>query len=224
MGMKLVVGHRNYSSWSLRAWLYMRESGLEFEEIFVELHVGAWREALARYTPAGRAPVLIDDGITVWDSMAIMSYLLEHYPGAVGWPEERAARAHAQSIAAEMHAGFLDVRSTLPLNIRRYREANLSDACRTQIERIQEIWRNCRERYGDTGQWLFGDFTIADVMYAPVVLRFQSYRIDTPGRAGEFVDATLGLSSVQEWIGDAKQEGLSLDFVDELREGDMHLG
>lgn len=224
MGLKLIVGHRNYSSWSLRAWLYLKESGLEFEEVFVELHVGAWREALARYTPAGRVPVLLDDDITVWDSMAIMSYLLENYPNAVGWPKDQPARAHAQSIAAEMHAGFLDVRTSLPMNIRIRREAPVSDACLAQIRRIQSIWSDCRKRYGHRGDWLFGELTIADVMYVPVVLRFSSYGIETSGRASEFVQATLGLDSVQEWIRDAEYEALSLDFVDELREGDMRPG
>ncbi len=224
MSLTLVIGNRNYSSWSLRAWLYLRESGLEFEEVNISLHVGDWRDDVAKYTSAGRVPVLIDDDITVWDSMAIFAHLLERYPDAVGWPADPVQRALARSISAEMHSGFLAIRDALPQNIRIRRTAFVSDVCRAQIDRVQSIWRECRERFGDRGPWLFGELGIADVMFAPVALRFVSYGIPVEGRAAEFVDATLALPSVQEWISAAQDEGLALDFVDELGKGDMILG
>ena len=224
MSLTLVIGNRNYSSWSLRAWLYLRESGLEFEEVNISLHVGDWRDDVAKYTSAGRVPVLIDDDITVWDSMAIFAHLLERYPDAVGWPADPVQRALARSISAEMHSGFLAIRDALPQNIRIRRTAFVSDVCRAQIDRVQSIWRECRERFGDRGPWLFGELGIADVMFAPVALRFVSYGILVEGRAAEFVDATLALPSVQEWISAAQDEGLALDFVDELGKGDMILG
>ncbi len=224
MSLTLVIGNRNYSSWSLRAWLYLRESGLEFEEVFVSLHVGDWRAEIAKYTPAGRVPVLIDRDVTVWDSMAIMEYLLERFPDAVGWPTEPAERALARSISAEMHSGFLAVRSGLPQNIRIRRPAVVPELCRAQIDRVQAIWTDCRERDGHRGPWLFGDFGIADVMFVPVALRFVSYGIPVEGRGAEFLRATLARPSVQEWIHASEAEGLPLAFVDELGEGDMILG
>ena len=224
MSLTLVIGNRNYSSWSLRAWLYLRESGLEFEEAFISLHVGNWRDEVAKYTPAGRVPILIDDDITVWDSMAIMAYLLDRYPDVVGWPADPMERALAQSISAEMHSGFLAIRDGLPQNIRIRRPATVSDVCHAQIGRVQAIWSDCRERFGHRGQWLFGDLGIVDVMFVPVALRFVSYGIPVEGRAAEFVRATLALPSVQEWVRAAQDEGLSLNFVDELGKGDMILG
>ncbi len=224
MSLTLVIGNRNYSSWSLRAWLYLRESGLEFEEVFISLHVGIWREEVAKYTPAGRVPVLIDDDITVWDSMAIMAYLLDRYPDVVGWPPDPMERALAQSISAEMHSGFLAIREGLPQNIRIRRPATVSEVCRAQIGRVQDIWSDCRERFGHRGPWLFGDLGIVDVMFVPVALRFVSYGIPVEGRAAEFVRATLALPSVQEWVRASQDEGLPLDFVDELGQGDMILG
>ena len=224
MSLILVIGNRNYSSWSLRAWLYLRESDLDFEERFISLHIGNWREEVAKYSPAARVPVLIDDDITVWDTMAIMAHLLDRHPEAVGWPADLTERALARSISAEMHSGFQALRTELPQNIRMRRSAPVSDVCRTQIDRVQTIWRECRERFSSRGPWLFGDFGIADVMFVPVALRFVSYGIPIEDRAAEFVDATLALRSVQEWISAAQDEGLALDFVDELGKGDMILG
>ena len=224
MSLTLVIGNRNYSSWSLRAWIYLRESGLEFEEIFISLHIGNWREEVSKYTPAGRVPVLIDDDITVWDTMAIMAHLLDRYPDAIGWPADATERAFAQSISAEMHSGFLSIRGELPQNIRIRRSATMSEECRVQIGRVQAIWSECRKSFGHRGPWLFGDFSIADVMFVPVALRFISYGIKVKDPAAEFVQATFALPSVQEWVHASQNEGLSLDFVDKLQKGDMILG
>ena len=216
---KLVIANRNYSSWSLRAWLHLVESKIDFEEIRIALFTKTWQEEIARYSPGGRVPVLLDDGITVWDSLAIMEYVREQCPDAVGWPEAAAARAHARSISAEMHSGFLAVRDELPQNLRVRREMDigqLSAACRQQIRRIDEMWADCRRQYGGAGTWLFGDFSIADVMFAPVALRFVTYSISVSGLAREYVDAVGELASVQQWIEAAQAESESLSFIDEL--------
>lgn len=216
---KLVIANRNYSSWSLRAWLYLVESKLEFEEIRIPLFTNAWQEEIARYSPGGRVPVLLDDGITVWDSLAIMEYVREQSPNAVDWPETAAVRAHARSVSAEMHSGFLALRDELPQNLRVRHEMDvgqLSAACRQQIARIDGIWAGCRRQYGEAGRWLFGDFSIADVMFAPVALRFVTYSIHVSGLAREFVEAVCALASVQQWIEAAQTESESLSFIDEL--------
>ena len=216
---QLVIANRNYSSWSLRAWLYLTESGIPFEEIRIPLFTTNWRSEISKYSPAGRVPVLLDNGITVWDTMAIIEHLREKHPGAVGWPEPAPARAHARSISAEMHSGFLALRDELPQNLRarnRLRLSQLSDSCRKQIARIDQIWTDCRRQYGASGEWLFGDFSIADIMFAPVALRFVTYSIPVSEWAGAFVDAVQKAKSVQQWIEAARAETESLSFIDEL--------
>ena len=216
---KLVIANRNYSSWSLRAWLYLTESKLAFEEIRIPLFTGSWKEEIARFSPGGRVPVLLDDGITVWDSMAIMEYVREQHPDAVGWPVSDHARAHARSVSAEMHSGFLAVRDELPQNLRARRPldvSQLSAACRQQVARIDELWTDCRQQYGGAGKWLFGEFSIADVVFAPVALRFVTYSIPFGAQSGEFVDAVSNLASVQSWIEAARAESESLPFIDDL--------
>jgi len=215
----LIIANRNYSSWSLRAWLYLSESKLPFEEVRIPLFTRNWKEEIARYTPAGRVPVLLDDDVTVWDSLAIMEYLREQHPDAVGWPVSARARAHARSVSAEMHSGFLAIRDELPQNLRvrcTLDVDQLSVSCRAQIARIDELWTDCRQQYGTAGNWLFGDFSIADVMFAPVALRFVSYSIPVSEHSREFVEAVRGLDSVQHWIDGARAESESLTFIDDL--------
>lgn len=216
---KLVIANRNYSSWSLRAWLYLIESNIEFEEIRIPLFSETWQKEIARYSPGGRVPVLLDGDITVWDSMAIMEYVRERHPDAVGWPEAPAARAHARSISAEMHSGFLALREELPQNLRARRKMDpgeLSTSCRQQIGRIDEIWAGCRQQYGGQGAWLFGDFSIADVMFAPVALRFATYSIAVSEPSQAFVDAVCSLEPVQLWVEAAQVESETLPFIDGL--------
>ncbi len=214
---QLIIANRNYSSWSLRAWLYLKESGIAFEEIYVPLFTETWKETIERYTPAGRVPVLIDGNVRVWDTMAIMGHLHEKHPEAIGWPEPAQARAEARSISAEMHSGFIALRDELPQNLRTRATLDpgeLSDTCRAQVRRIDEIWGDCRERFGRDGPWLFGGFSIADVFYAPVALRFLSYSIPVSDRAVEFIEAVQNLSSVREWVAAAREEPESLEFID----------
>jgi glutathione S-transferase len=216
---KLVIGNRNYSSWSLRAWFFLTESGVSFEEIRIPLFTETWSAQITAYPSAGRVPVLLDDDITVWDTTAIIEYVRERHPTTTGWPESARIRAHAQSVSAEMHSGFLAVRDELPQNIRARNKLELnqlSAACRNQIDRIDEIWTDCRRRYGESGEWLFGEFSIADVIFAPVALRFVTYSIPVSDKAREFVDAVQGSESVQQWIKAARREPESISFIDEL--------
>ena len=219
---KLVIANRNYSSWSLRAWLYLIESNIPFEEIRIPLFTGNWHEEIARYSPGGRVPVLLGDGFTVWDSTAIIEHLLEQHPDAVGWPVSETARAHARSVSAEMHSGFLALRDELPQNLRARHKMDvnqLSASCTKQIARIDEIWTDCRKQYGGAGKWLFGDISIADIMFMPVALRFVTYSIPVSRHAQEFVETVCGLESVQQWIDAARVESESLPFIDDLVTG-----
>jgi glutathione S-transferase len=215
---KLVIANKNYSSWSLRAWLYLTESNIAFEEIRIPLFTGNWQEEVARYSPGGLVPVLLDGGITVWDSMAIIEHAREQHPDAVGWPVSDRARAHARSMSAEMHSGFLALRGELPQNLRVRRKLNvgqLSEKCRKDIGRVDALWTECRKQYGGDGKWLFGEFSIADVMFAPVALRFLTYSIPISDQSREFVEAVCSLESVQQWIEDSRAEPESLSFYDD---------
>ncbi len=216
---KLVIANRNYSSWSLRAWLFLTASNVPFEEIRIPLFTESWPADIAEYSPTGRVPVLLDDDITIWDTTAIIEHVREEYPHAVGWPESARMRAHARSVSAEMHSGFLAVRDELPQNIRarnKLEMRQLSGSCRKQIARIDEIWTDCRSRYGASGKWLFGEFSIADVMFMPVALRFVTYSIPVSDSAREFVDAAQDSESVRQWIEAARAESESLSFIDDL--------
>ena len=214
--MHLVIGNKNYSSWSLRAWLYMKASGFDFEETKLSLFTEEWSERIAEYSPAGRVPVLIDGEVTVWDTLAIVTYLRETKPQALDWPSHQPARSHAQAITAEMHSGFMAIRGELPQNLKTRRSSapsDLTEDCRLQIHRVAQMWTDCLQRYG--GPWLFGDFSIPDVFYAPVALRFVSYGIELPVPAESYKAAVTQHSYVQAWIHEAVQETDSLDFIDD---------
>ena len=220
----LVIGNRNYSSWSLRAWLFMKQSGLDFDVVRLSMFTDDWAERVAEYSPAGRVPVLVDGPLRVWDSMAIIEHILEtharsSHPSLVGWPEDLEARAQARSVAAEMHSGFLAVRDELPQNIRRRTKlnaANLSESCQLQIARIFETWATCRQLYADRGPWLFGKLSVPDIVYAPVALRFRTYGIAVPPPADEYLAAVCSLPALEEWCAAALDEPESLPFVDDL--------
>lgn len=219
MGLTLVIGNKNYSSWSLRGWLFLVESGINFEEIRIPLFTDQWPQQIAQYSPAGKVPVLLDGDLAVWDTEAIIAYVRELHPTAIGWPEDREARALARSVSAEMHAGFLGVRNQLPQNIRARHTLALADlAPQTQreIERIQTLWADCKQRFGEAGPWLFGEFSITDVMYAPVALRFLTYDIPVIPEASFFMDAVQSLPSIRRWAEAAAAEPETLDFIDHL--------
>ncbi|HEY4448923.1 MAG TPA: glutathione S-transferase family protein [Steroidobacteraceae bacterium] len=204
--LTLVIGNKNYSSWSLRAWLFMKHVGVEFQEILVALDTGDTRDQLDRYGPSGRVPVLRQGKLCVWDSLAICEYV-EELSGK-GWPQAREARAVARSVCAEMHSGFTTLRSLWPMNARaRNRRTAVTAALEADVERIDEIWNDCRVRFGkDDGPWLFGEYSVADAMYAPVVLRFNTYGAHVSQTARWYMATVLEDAALQEWLQAAKQE------------------
>jgi len=201
MTLKLVIGNKNYSSWSMRPWLALRASRIPFEEIFIPLYTGkADKDRLLSYSRSGKVPALIDGDITVWDSLAIIEYLAEHFPEAKLWPQDRAARAHARSVSAEMHSGFMPLRNECGMNLHRpVRSVALSEDARANIARVEEIWSDCRERYGKQGPFLFGAFTGADAIYAPVVHRFRTYDIKVGPVVQAYMETMMALPAFKEW-------------------------
>lgn len=199
----LVIGNKNYSSWSLRPWLVLRMAGLDFEEVRVPLYQPDSRDQILHHSPAGKVPILRDGDLTVWDSLAICEYVAELVPRAGLWPDDGAARARARSISAEMHAGFAPLRAAMPMNVRVQRATLVtppSADVRADVARIVAIFEECRERDGAGGAFLFGRFTIADAMFAPVVTRLRSYSVALPPRAQAYADAILALAPLREWI------------------------
>jgi glutathione S-transferase len=187
MTLRLAIGNKNYSSWSMRPWLALKANDIAFEEILIPLYTGeADKRRILDITASGKVPALIDGDTTIWDSLAIIEYAAERFPQARLWPLDRASRAHARSISAEMHSGFMALRGECGMNLHRPVGAKrLSDQARADVARIVQIWTECRERYGRTGPYLFGSFSAADAMYAPVVHRFRTYAIEvTPAAAG----------------------------------------
>ena len=203
--LTLVIGNKNYSTWSLRAWLFMKHAGVEFQEILVPLDTPETREQLERYGPSGRVPVLRQGTLCVWDSLAICEYIAE--VSGRGWPQAREARAVARSVCAEIHSGFTTLRSLWPMNARaRNRRTAVTAALAADVERIDEIWNDCRSRFGSGGPWLFGDYSVADAMYAPAVLRFNTYGAHISQTARWYMASVLEDAALQEWLQAAKQE------------------
>ena len=211
MTLKLVIGNKNYSSWSMRPWVALRGSGIAFEEIFIPLYTDnkADKDRILSFSPAGKVPTLIDGDVTVWDSLAILEYLAERFPNKKLWPEDRAERAHARAISAEMHSGFLPLRGECGMNLHRPIGAiALSADARANVARIEEIWLDCRERYGRRGPFLFGAFTAADAMFAPVVHRFRTYAIEVAPQARAYMETMMALPAFAEWTRDGLAETL----------------
>ena len=218
--MKLVIANKNYSSWSMRPWIAMKAAGIAFEEVFVPfgspLGNDEFKQRLAAYTPAGMVPVLIDGDTQVWETLAILEYLAELYPEKQLWPENRVARAMARSVSAEMHSSFADVRNEWAMNLRRPKSYKpLSESGRKQAARIEQIWRDCRVQYGAGGPFLFGAFTAADAMYAPVVTRFDTYGGELAPDIRSYVDAVLAMPAMKEWYAAAAAETYPEPYPDE---------
>jgi len=212
--LTIYLGNRNYASWSLRAWLALKATGASFEEVVIPLFTPGSKETLLKYSPAGKVPALHHGDIVVWDSLAICGYLTELFPEAGLWPADPAAKAMARSISAEMHAGFQALRREFPMNIRsRFPGREVSPEAQTDINRVMAIWRQCRNRFGEKmdGDFLFGHFTIADAMYAPVVTRFRTYGFDLEREADAYCDAVMASPAMQEWAGAAKNEPMIID-------------
>jgi glutathione S-transferase len=213
MTLKLVIGNKNYSSWSMRPWLALRANGIAFEEILIPLYTGdADKQRILGFTHSGKVPVLIDGDITIWDSLAIIEYAAERFPRARLWPEDRASRARARSVSAEMHSGFMALRGECGMNLHRPVGARaLSADARADIARIQQIWLECRARHRKLGPFLFGAFGGADAMFAPVVHRFRTYAIAVEPEAQAYMDAMMQLPAFGEWTRDALAETLVIE-------------
>lgn len=210
--LRLVIGNKTYSSWSLRAWLGLKMSGLAFEETVIPMETEEWERARGEIAPSGRVPCLYDGELRIWESLAILEYLAEKAPQARLWPADPAARALARAVACEMHAGFAALRTAMPMNVRRSlpgrgREAGVE----ADILRVTELWRDCRQRFGQSGAlaegpFLFGDFTVADAMFAPVASRFTTYDVELEPTSRNYVAAIMGLPAMAEWVEAARAE------------------
>jgi len=219
MTLKLVIGNKNYSSWSMRPWLALRGCGIAFEEIVIPLYTDdpADKARILSHSPAGKVPVLIDGPVTVWDSLAIIEYLAERFPDAGLWPSDAAARAHARSVCAEMHSGFMALRSECPMNLHRLaRAVELSADAKANIARVEDIWRDCRGRHGAGGPFLFGRFGAADAMFAPVVTRFQTFAVPVAPETRAYMDTMLAMPAFSAWVKDGLAENWIIDRVEKV--------
>jgi len=209
--VKLIIGNRNYSSWSLRGWLSLRQSGLHFEELTVQLYGEDWEAAKREqgdFQPSGgKVPILWDGDVVIWDSLAILEYLADKVGRDRFWPKDDAARGMARSMVAEMHSSYLALRRQLPMNIRRrFQGAELSEDVKQDIVRILSLWAEARARFGRGGPFLFGTFCAADIFYAPVVSRFMTYGVGVPGFAQAYMQAIWEHEWMQAWIVAAEEE------------------
>lgn len=197
----LIIGNRNYSSWSLRPWLFMRHSGIDFVTEMVPLQTERFAERVGALSPTQKVPLLLDGAIKVWDSLAICEYVREHFKVADAWPREPEARAMARSVVAEMHSGFAALRTAMPMNIRRAPQplAVVDEDVARDIERVIGLWQDCRARFGSSGEFLFGRFGIADAFFAPVTARFYSYAVPLDGAAKAYAEAIRSLPAMREW-------------------------
>ena len=217
MTLQLVIGNKNYSSWSFRPWIAMKVAGIAFDEEVISLDGKDFKERVTRISGTGKVPALADGKAQVWESLAILEYLAEKFPDARLWPADPAARAHARALAAEMHAGFVPLRRALPMNMwRPVIRRELAPDVQSNVRRIEAMWADCRTRYGADGPFLFGHFGAADAMYAPVVSRFHTYDVEVNAVAGAYMAAVMALPAWGEWRGAALQEPwvLAEDEVD----------
>ncbi|MCD0502361.1 glutathione S-transferase family protein [Bordetella petrii] len=204
----LIIGNKNYSSWSLRPWLALRATGIAFSEQKLGLFTPEFAQRLGAITPAGLVPVLLDGDFAIWDSLAICEYAAERHPQAQLWPADPQARARARSLAAQMHSGFGQLRQLMPMNIEARLPGIDTSAAQGDISRVQAIWHDTRADFGQGGPFLFGRFSIADAFFAPVVSRFTTYGVPAAGAVREYMDAVLALPAMQEWTREARAEGV----------------
>ena len=214
MKLQLVIGNKNYSSWSMRPWVLLRQAQIPFDEVqlkFEEQDGGLSVGGIDKYSKARKVPVLLIDGEPVWDSLAIGETVAELFPDKKLWPDDARARRMARSICAEMHSGFQAMRGKMPMNIRASHPGKgMTPESRKDIDRIVGLWTECRERFGGAGSLLFGRFSVADAFYAPVVMRFETYGVNLPPMARAYCDAVQSLAAVKEWVAAGRRE---TDFV-----------
>jgi glutathione S-transferase len=207
MGLHLIIGNKNYSSWSFRPWLAMKVAGIAFDEEVISLDAKDFKERVTKISGTGKVPALSDGIVQVWESLAILEYLADKFPNARLWPSDSAARAQARAIAAEMHAGFVPLRRLLPMNMwRPVRRRELTPEAQSNVSRVDAMWTDCRARYGAGGDFLFGSFGAADAMYAPVVARLHTYAVEVNAVARAYMDAVMALPAWGEWQAAALQE------------------
>lgn len=213
MSLTLVIGNKNYSSWSMRPWVLLQQAGIPFTEILLKFHSTDWDRDIARLSPSHLVPVLWDgspgeaSSTCVWESLAIAEYLAERFPGRTIWPADRRARAQARAISAEMHAGFRNLRNAMPMNIRsQHPGKGYNPEVARDIARIELLWRDARARFGEGGPFLFGEFSAADAMYAPVVMRFQTYHPPLAADTKAYCDAICATAAVTAWSAAARLE------------------
>jgi len=214
----LIIGNKNYSSWSMRPWIALRQAGIPFTEQKVGLFTDEFSQRVGAVSPAGLVPVLLDGDFAVWDTLAICEYAAERHPEAGLWPKDAKARARARSLAAQMHSGFGALRQAMPMNV----EASLPgldfpEAALADVARVQGIWQETRAQFGQGGPFLFGAFSIADAFFAPVVSRFTTYGIAASGPVREYMDAVLALPAMQEWTRDALAEATFVEADEPYR-------
>jgi glutathione S-transferase len=217
MSLQLIIGNKNYSSWSFRPWIAMKVAGIPFDEEVISLDAADFKARVTRISGTGKVPALADGQAQVWESLAILEYLAEKFPNARLWPADPAARAHARAIAAEMHAGFVPLRRLLPMNMwRPVQKRDLTPEVQSNVRRIEAMWTDCRTRFGASGPFLFGAFGAADAMYAPVVSRFHTYAVEVNAVARAYMDAVMALPAWGEWRAAALKEPwvLAEDEVD----------
>lgn len=219
--LTLYIGNKSYSSWSLRAWLVLRQSGADFEEVVIPLdEPGVRVPAILAHSPTGKVPALRHGDLTIWESLAIGEYVAELFPAAGLWPEDRAARAIARAASAEMASSFPELRAALTMNVRRKAAPRpLSEPVARNVARIQEIWRDCRARFGQGGPFLFGRFSVADAMYAPVVTRFDTYGVEVDEGARAYMAAVLALPAMQDWFSAARLETRTIKAFEAIADG-----
>lgn len=207
MALTLIIGNKNYSSWSLRPWIAMKVAGLAFDDVVISLNAEDFKARVSKHSGTGKVPVLIDGPVEVWESLAILEYLAEKFPAAKLWPQDAAARAHARAIASEMHAGFVPLRRACPMNMwRPVKRLELNADAAANVARIDAMWTDCRRRFGTGGPFLFGAFTAADAMYAPVVSRFHTYGISVSDGTRAYMTAMMALPAWGEWLSAALKE------------------
>lgn len=205
--MKLIIGNKNYSSWSLRAWLLLSAFEVSFDEVRVSLSVESTDGEIAKYSKAGKVPVLHDNGLVIWDSLAICEYVSEQYLNGRGWPKHVDKRAAARSCSAEMHSSFAVLRNEMPMNCRAVnRKVEITPDLQEDISRVDTIWTEMRSKYANDGPWLFGDFSIADCMFAPVVFRFTTYDAPVSQESKEYMESMLNHPKMRLWLEQAKSE------------------
>jgi glutathione S-transferase len=217
LALTLVIGNKNYSSWSFRPWIAMKVAGIAFDEVVISLDAPDFKSRVSKISGTGKVPALDDNGIHVWESLAILEYLAERFPAARLWPADPAARAEARAISSEMHAGFVPLRRACPMNMwRPVKKRELNDETVANVRRIEAMWKDCRTRYGSGGSFLFGPFCAADAMYAPVVARFHTYNVEVDAAARAYMAAMRALPAWREWETAALKEPwvLAEDEVD----------